>query len=232
MNDRVLPPEEKTLTWPLYLVEPFSGATKDKAVKTPCNHICGYACLKQWFEPSGTKKPHNSCPICRRKLFSSDSQPVMPLIEDLQVSVAHLAELREITRQLSSPGNSRADFTRLLQDASTRMQLIQENGLGRGMISVGLSQQPTMSELLIAYLEMVSRVPAPDHQELETLSRHLGRASDRLGPAIHRMEGHRPIAWRSQGPGVNILVGPQFRSHVDAVFAWLFQAERVMNQPI
>lgn len=220
------------LTWPLYLVEPFSAATKDKAVKTPCNHICGYACLKQWFEPSGTKKPHDSCPICRRKLFSSESQPVMPLIEDLQVSVAHLAELRDITRQLSSAGNSRADFTRLLQDASTQMQLIQQNSLGRGMISARLSQQPTMGELLIAYLEMVSRVPAPDHQELETLSRHLGRASDRLGPAIHRMEGHRPIAWRSQGPGVNILVGPQFRSHVDAVFAWLFQAERVMNQPI
>lgn len=135
----------------------------------------------------------------------------MPLIEDLQVSVAHLAELREITRQLSSPGNSRADFARLLQDASTRMQLIQENGLGRGMISAGLSQQPTMGELLIAYL---------------------GRASERLGPAMHRMEGHRPIAWRSQGPGVNILVGPQFRSHVDQVFAWLFQAERVMNQAI
>ena len=156
----------------------------------------------------------------------------MPLIEDLQVSVAHLAELREITRQLSSPGNSRADFTRLLRDASTRMRLIQETGLGRGMISAGFSQPPTVGELLIAYLEMVSRVPTPDHHEFETLSRHLGRASERLAPAIHRMEGHRPIAWRSQGPGANILVGPQFRSHVDQFFAWLFQAERVMDRPV
>ena len=38
------------------------GDQAEWPVKTPCNHIFGYCCLKEWL-------PKNSCPVCRRKLF-------------------------------------------------------------------------------------------------------------------------------------------------------------------
>ena len=59
-------------------MEAFSA--EDKAVRMPCKLICGYACLKKWFDPYGSS-PHNPCPIGRGILFASDSKPTNQLIE-------------------------------------------------------------------------------------------------------------------------------------------------------
>ena len=71
------------------------------------------------------------------------------------------------------------------------------------MISAEFSEPPTVSELLIAYPEMVSRNPEPDIDEFRTLSRSLERATERLAPAIRTM---RVGAWSREGPGAHLSV--------------------------
>ena len=43
--------------------------TSEVAIRLPCNHIIGSACIATWL------KDHNSCPICRREFFQAQPRP-------------------------------------------------------------------------------------------------------------------------------------------------------------
>lgn len=46
---------------------PESGAA-EKAVRLPCGHVLGSACITTWLSPNESNQ--NSCPCCRSELFA------------------------------------------------------------------------------------------------------------------------------------------------------------------
>jgi hypothetical protein len=43
--------------------------TDEKVLKSPCNHVFHYVCLKNWFLPEESDKVNNNCPECRLNLY-------------------------------------------------------------------------------------------------------------------------------------------------------------------
>ena len=72
-------------------VHPTAGQDSESAVKLPCSHIMGSACLAKWLEDP----IRNSCPMCRAVLFSQGSlvneQPRALFVDQLSVAV-HLLD--------------------------------------------------------------------------------------------------------------------------------------------
>lgn len=52
--------------------EEFSN--DEKVLKSPCNHVFHYACLKNWFLPEESYDVNNNCPECRVNLYDLKSE--------------------------------------------------------------------------------------------------------------------------------------------------------------
>ena len=46
----------------------------EKVLKSPCNHVFHYACLKNWFLPEESYDVNNNCPECRVNLYDLKSE--------------------------------------------------------------------------------------------------------------------------------------------------------------
>ena len=71
-----------------YETTPSSDEASEIAIRLPCGHVMGLECISTWLLAEAGGR-NNSCPYCRRKLFSL---PEYPLIEGFN----HLEEARRL----------------------------------------------------------------------------------------------------------------------------------------
>ena len=114
----------------------------------------------------------------------------------------------------------------MLAEARRRIDTVRTAGLGEDRIRPQLSNPPTVPELLICYLEMVSRREAPANEDVRALGRILGRLSERLAPALTILDVG---TWEADGPSAEVLMDPRRRADIEEKFGFLLMAERMME---
>ena len=183
--------------------------------------------MVRWLDPSQFPSK-NSCPICRRQLFSLPTittDEEISSIRSIGTLLYHLLFLFNQTHTIQSHMfGDRQTYGDMLTDARNRIAQVRSTGLGEELIHSTLSNLPTVPELLICYLEMTSRGEEPAADEARDLARHFGHASERLGIVLRFALAP---AWGPRGPSARRLIDPDHRADNETRIGFLILADHI-----
>lgn len=82
---------------------PLDSIPAEEAVRLPCGHICGFACLSSWLSPNLYR---NSCPYCRHELLPATVRLDEDELEAVRLRFRASDEFESILDTLSRVGAS------------------------------------------------------------------------------------------------------------------------------
>ena len=146
---------------------------------------------------------------------------------DAHEAVGHLNAFSDLVGRLQRGHVNRAHTPRgMLGEAAVHGHAHWTVESEEGTASPSSSAPPTVSEILMAYLEMVTYGVPPLQEDVLELGAEIGRAEDRLASALRTM-GLR--AWSGAGPSPEVLLDPFWRPVIELSFDYLLEAERIMD---
>ena len=122
-------------------------------------------------------------------------------------------------------------YAEMMREANSRVVAVRRSGHEEAFQRPDFSDPPTVSQLLLTYLELVGRRqdgPRPVN-EAEALSRRLGQTALRLAPALRTLGVYDGYDGAGGGPGVASLLEPDCRPDFEERFGHLLTAEIMME---